>query len=63
MRYFSDRQHRSNGGKCTLDLNSFNFKDGKLESLGGAGFRVVFSLDNNDKSYWITDTGVNNPIN
>ena len=62
LRYFSDRQHRSNGGRNTLDLNSYEYIDGKLDSVGGAGLRIVFSLDKNDKSYWITDTGVNNII-
>lgn len=51
-----NKEFRCNGGRTTLDMNSY--EAGSYESTITAGMRVIFSMKQGDKNYWIVDTGV-----
>ena len=60
LKILFNRVSRSNGGRTTVDMNSY--EAGSYESTITAGLRVIFSMKKGDKNYWIVDTGISENI-
>lgn len=62
LKYLFDREFPDNGNRRTLDLSYYQGTDDSYDGDFSASSRIIISMDEQDKSYWILDTGVSENI-
>ncbi|EAS07883.2 peptidase S45 penicillin amidase (macronuclear) [Tetrahymena thermophila SB210] len=63
--YFSsilNKSYPASGNKRTVGAQAENFKESDLNSIFSANMRAVYSLDRNDKSFYVIDTGISESV-